>query len=213
MVEVELNNEETPSKQLDQISDPNLTLISIFSSVDGSPLMSNVRRASSSGANRSSQLISLFSVPNRSVSNGKSSTRSVENLNERKLSSSKKLIKVKRRTRFVSFFRSIFCQFSGVVPNATVTPIQNEQENPAEQIEPKEEVRRKFLFCCSKIFLLSFRKRTFCRDKLRTGAKSRKRCCRRPSKTFEIFRATKNFSNVRCFPKNFSTISIKKFRF
>jgi hypothetical protein len=133
MLEVKTNNSLRRNS-----SDPNLTLISVYSPDKIVNVQVNVQRSSSSAASKTSQLFSLFKMPKRrSVS--ESSTKpellkpvvgTVSNTNSNKaetiVEASKKR-KQDKNNRFISFIRYLFCQFVPVGSNAIVTPTNNNQ--------------------------------------------------------------------------------------
>jgi len=139
----DLNNEDiSDAKHSDSLrldsSDPNLTLISLYSS-DASPnIQVNVQRASPSTVpqGRSSQLFSLFKVPKReSVSTETSNTDLLKTVDgsvlDQNLNTTKPLVetskkrKQDRTNRFISFVRYLFCQLVPTHSNATVTPVND----------------------------------------------------------------------------------------
>jgi hypothetical protein len=121
-------------------SDPNLTLISVFSPDAPAPQVEvNVQRSSSSAASaRSSHVFSLFKFPKeRASSVSISNTQLLQTVDgsisvdnkikvETIVDASKKETKEKNN-RFISFVRYIFCQFVPLRSNAVVTPATNNE--------------------------------------------------------------------------------------
>jgi hypothetical protein len=145
MVEDDITNEEALDLQTRQSlrrnsSDPNLTLISVFSPNTSLPNVEvNVQRASASATStKSSHTFSLFKLPDRRNSSIPTSNaqllqtidgvRSTDNTvkNETRVEALNKP-KQERRNRFISFVRYIFCQFVSIGSNATVTPAVDDQ--------------------------------------------------------------------------------------
>lgn len=126
-------------------TDPNITLISVFSS-DAPPNV-HVRRSvsASSNSSKSSQLFSLFRIPKNIDGNSPPpdippSQIASENVIERSSNASKTLTEVSKRSkhdknnRIISFVRYLFCHLVPARADATVTPMI--EQTPTEEIQP-----------------------------------------------------------------------------
>ncbi len=116
-------------------SEPNLTLISVYSPNTSPAVRVNVKRSSSSSSAaspKSSQFFSLFKLPKRRNSPAPASNGEILqkidgiisddniNKNETIVEASKK--EKEKYNRFISFLRYFFCRFLPISSNATVTP-------------------------------------------------------------------------------------------
>jgi hypothetical protein len=128
------------------ISDPNLTLISVYSPDTLPKMQVNVQRSVSSAADsQSSKLFPLFRIPHsKSITDTlTSNTQSLQpvdgTVSSPSSSVTKPLVEVlkKRKTdktnRFISFVRYLFCQIVPTRSNATVTPTT---DNPSIEGNP-----------------------------------------------------------------------------
>jgi hypothetical protein len=116
-------------------TDPNLTLISVYSDTTKA-VQVNVQRSTLAVSSNASQLFSLFKLPKRpdlTASTPNSETLQVIEGTVKTENSTKndtiveasKPSKTGRRSRFLSFVRYLFCQLVSVGSNATVTPIND----------------------------------------------------------------------------------------
>jgi hypothetical protein len=133
-LDIEESSDTKPSQSLYRnSSDPNLTLISVYSPETLPNLELNVQRSSATLPSRSSQVFSLFRVPNRDDTNPSTSDnkllQTIDKTVSREDSNTTKpnietITKQKRdkTSRFISFIRFIFCQLVPIHSNATVTP-------------------------------------------------------------------------------------------
>lgn len=136
-------------------SDPNLTLISLFSPNTPPNIQVNVQR--SSGKQRSSHLFSLFKLPkrpnNESTVSETQSLQTVEgNLSGGKLDTNKSTVETTRDQpegrahRFISFVRYIFCQFVPIGSNAVVAPANENSTTDNKQASSTAQSRVKKIF-------------------------------------------------------------------
>ncbi|UJR36481.1 hypothetical protein I4U23_029204 [Adineta vaga] len=136
------DNKPSDMKSLQSIrsdpNDPNLTLISVYSPEASQNVHYSFQRASSSLSSRSSQLYPLFKLPDKHNTDATTNKPEllqtvngmISNDNTNKtdtLVEASKRKKTERSNRFIAFLRYIFCQFSPIDSNATVTPSIGEQ--------------------------------------------------------------------------------------
>ncbi|CAF3399020.1 unnamed protein product [Rotaria sp. Silwood1] len=117
-------------------TDPNITLISVYSPSMSSNIQFNVRRSSSSSVTKPSQFFSLFKVPKkRSIPKSMSNTQLLQTvdgvISNDIINQTKPTIEIpktneqNKNNRFISFFHYLFCQCVPNGSNATVTPVNN----------------------------------------------------------------------------------------
>jgi len=117
-------------------SEPNLTLISVYSPNTSPTVRVNVKRSSSSSETaaspKSSQFFSLFKLPKRrnitaSASNGEILQRIDGILSDDNINKNETIVQASKKekekyNRFIKFLRYFFCRFLPITSNATVTP-------------------------------------------------------------------------------------------
>ena len=115
-------------------SDPNLTLISVYSSDTSPSVQVNVQHSTpAASASHTSQLFSLFKLPKRTDPNASAShaepLQSIEGVVRAENSKRNETIveggkmgKKDRRNRFLSFVRYLFCEFVSASSHSTITP-------------------------------------------------------------------------------------------
>jgi len=128
-IQNEDKSEAMPSRET--LSDPNLTLISVYPASESTNMQVNVQRSlSTASSSRPSQLFSLFKLPKHSHSESVASDadllRPVDGFLAREQTKTRKPSvkgsKKNKTHRFLSFIRYFFCQFIPSGSNASVTP-------------------------------------------------------------------------------------------
>lgn len=118
--------------------DSNLTLISLYSPDAPSNIQFKVKRTASTTSSQASQFFSLFKLPNR---HSRDETKSISDIlqtvdgslkNNRTnktdgIVEASKQKRSDRSNRFIAFIRYLFCQFTPISSNATVTPSIDDQ--------------------------------------------------------------------------------------
>ncbi|CAF1266885.1 unnamed protein product [Adineta ricciae] len=122
----------------DEQQNSNLTLISLYSPDAPSNIQFKVKRTTSTTSSQASQLFSLFKLPNRHSTDETKSTPEVFKTVQGSLKNDRtnktdgiveasKQKRSDRSNRFITFIRYLFCQFTPISSNVTVTPSIDDQ--------------------------------------------------------------------------------------
>jgi hypothetical protein len=148
----DLNSEETFDAKNSELlrrnsSDPNLTLISLFSPNASPNIQFNVQRSSLSAASqgRSSHVFPLFKVPKReSLSTEQSNPEILKTVDgiasDQNSNTTKSLVEASKKrkhdkpNRFISFIRYLFCQLVPIHSSATITPVDDNSTTEDNQL-------------------------------------------------------------------------------
>ncbi len=169
-----MNNDELPSEELSDAkaspprrrnsSDPNLTLISVYSPNIASSIQVNVQHSSSSILSpKSTQLFSLFKLPQRtdldaSTINSeplrpvKGSISNLSSNQAKPMVETTEKPKPEKPNRFLTFVRFLLCRFLPIRSNAIVTPAVIGPPKETNQAVPVVQSKvNRLIFCLNQI--------------------------------------------------------------